>query len=216
MSLTFKQPRRIITDILLLDVVDFSTLRDEDQFTTVSIINHGIIDAIHFIGIPAVLDEREIVRGMVPTGDGCYLILHESLMGYAPILALGLRNIILFKSRQASQVFSGIRLSVHNGVVIPFQDATGKVNYIGSGMNDCARLQSLPDHLKRTAESFSGDKNWVNVSQECWNASIKKFDYTRFSQMNFRYSDEVGFKDKHNISHICRFLELSRVWVSGL
>ncbi len=210
------QPKRIKTDILLIDVVDFSLLSDDDQYATVLIINHGIVEAMNFIGIPAVLDETEVVKGVVPTGDGCYVILNPKLAGFSPILALGLRNILLFRSKQAKRVFAGVRVSVHYGEVIPFNDATGKENFIGSGMNDCARLQSVPAHLKRVAEQFSNDKNWVNVSKECWDHSVDKFDYRRISNMEFRFSDEFSFKDKHNLTHACRFLEMSRVWVSGL
>ncbi|MBF0626105.1 MAG: hypothetical protein HQL82_15020 [Magnetococcales bacterium] len=208
--------RRLKTDILLIDVVDFSLLSDEDQYITVLIINTGLAEAMNYIGLPVVMDEPDVVQGVVPTGDGCYVILNPKLAGFSPILALGLRNILLFRSKQARRVFSGVRVSVHFGDVIPFKDATGKVNFIGSGMNDCARLQSIPDHLKKVAEHFSNDKNWVNVSRECWDHSTSRFDYLRISNMEFKCSDEYSFKDKHDRTHVCRFLEMSRVWVSGL
>ncbi|MEG3639227.1 hypothetical protein [Magnetococcus sp. PR-3] len=208
---------KVETDILLIDIVGFSLLSDDEQFLTVNLLNDGIDESLHFIGIPDVLDDAmEVVRGMVPTGDGCYVILNPKLSGYAPILALGLRNILLYKSRQAGGLFSGVRVSAHTGVVIPFKDATGKENFIGSGMNNCARIQSIPDFLKSEAASFAGDENWVNVSTACWTRFNQKFDHSQLNNNGFRFSEQFQFKDKHGISHACLFIDLSRVWVSGL
>ncbi|MBF0621063.1 MAG: hypothetical protein HQL54_03975 [Magnetococcales bacterium] len=209
------QPVPIQTDIILVDVIAFSTLPDPLQYATAMIINSGIAEAVSLIGIPEPENDRQSILGVVPTGDGFYIILDQHLAGFGLLVALGLRNILLFKSRKFGSPYAGARASVHFGPATPFQDATGKENFIGSGLNDCARLQSLPSEQKKLGERFAKDANWVNISRECWNNAAHIGLYHQLKQQaDFRISEEHLFRDKHGFEHICRFVDISRLWIA--
>lgn len=211
-----KKTQPLHTDIILIDIVSYSLLPDEIQLATALIINDGLVEAVELTGLPIGRQDQPLVRGFVPTGDGFYVILEEGYSGLGILVALGLRNILLFKGRQFKTPYAGVRASVHHGSAIPFTDVTGRENYVGSGLNDCARLQSLPAELKEMGEVFSGDANWVNVSQECWKNTQKNPRFSVFQPTSLRISNDRVVRDKHGVAHNFYFIEISRQWVSGL
>ncbi|MBN2568955.1 MAG: hypothetical protein JXB42_05950 [Deltaproteobacteria bacterium] len=199
----------ITTDILLLDVVGFSTLSNRDQFISAIIINNKIKEAVETLGIHASLKPGKVVDGLISTGDGFFIIVDPVISGYGPFLALSLRNYFLMES----DLYHGIRIAVHYGSTIPFIDVTERKNFVGDGINNCSRLLENKK-IGQKAWKYSGDGNSVIVSRECWehfNSVFDLEDISSFTDMiDFSYSREYGFKDKLDKPHYVRFIESSR------
>lgn len=199
----------ITTDILLLDIVGFSTLSDRDQFISAIIINNKIRESIETLGVQAFLKPGKVVNGLISTGDGFFIIVDPAISGYGPFFALSLRNYFLMES----DLYHGIRIAVHYGSTIPFIDVTERKNFVGAGINDCSRL--LGDKkVGKKALKYSGDGNAVIISRECWEHFTKIFPLDSISDfidmIDFNYSREYRFTDKLDKPHYVRFIESSR------
>jgi len=83
-------------------------------------------------------DTSEFVLGIIPTGDGFYTILSQSQKGFGAIYALFLKNIA--KKLFVYDYFNGVKVAAHTGYLIPFMGVDGAQNFIGNGMNQCARF----------------------------------------------------------------------------
>ena len=83
---------RIVTDILLLDVVGFWKLPDSSQFEQHSDYPTLTVGGTSCVDWCAIATRSELGDCVLPTGDGFYFILHPALAGYGPLLALTLRN----------------------------------------------------------------------------------------------------------------------------
>lgn len=199
----------ITTDILLLDIVGFSTLSNRDQFISAIIINNKIRESIETLGIQAFLKPGKVVNGLISTGDGFFIIIDPAISGYGSFFALSLRNYFLMES----DLYHGIRIAVHYGSTIPFIDVTERKNFVGDGINDCSRLLGNTK-IGKKAFKYSGDGNSVIVSRECWEHFIKVFPLDSISDfidmIDFKYSREYRFKDKLDKPHYVRFIESSR------
>lgn len=205
--------RSIVTDVVLVDVINFTKLPDEDQLVTAMTINDGVRDFLEILPVQCLLQAQEIVLSILPTGDGFYVILNEGLVGYGPMFALSLRNDLLAVSRRRGGLYEGIKVAVHSGAALPFTDATGRKNYVGRGLNECERL--LRDSsIKDEAVRFAGDKNYVLASQDSWTRFNQAFPSQEFGDflrmLDFRYSEEHAFLDSHGEVHYARIIEMSR------
>jgi len=203
----------LVTDIVLVDVVNFTRLPDEDQLSTVMLINDGIRDFLGILPVHCLLNVSEIVLSIIPTGDGFYVILNQQLAGYGPLFALSLRNDLFSLGKRKGDLYEGIKAAVHTGSALPFIDATGKRNYVGQGLNDCERI--LHDrYIREIATEFAGDMNYVVVSRESWESFNRCFPMNEFGDflkmLGFRYSDEIAFVDTHGRRHDLRVVEISR------
>ena len=82
---------------------------------------------------------------------------------------------------------------MHTGEIYEFTDILGHNNYIGNGLNDCARYLELKNFSIST----------VMVSDSAY-SSLKKFllifkDFsTLLAQKGFKHSKQYIFKDKHS------------------
>ncbi len=207
------QATTFLTDVVLVDVVNFTRLSDEDQLVTGMMINDGIKDFLGILPEHCLLHLNEIILSIIPTGDGFYVILNPQLAGYGPLFALSLRNDLLSVSKRRGGLYEGIRVVIHLGTALPFTDATGRKNYVGHGLNECERLiknRSIRDKAIR----FTGDKNYVLVSRDSWNQFNICFPMQEFGDfwkmLDFRVSDEFEFIDDHGRKHIARVIEISR------
>ena len=193
----------ITTDIILIDVVKYSLLANEEQLRAVEAIQFDLTKQIHFMGELTNLRNSEVVLGFVSTGDGLYVVVNPQICGYGIPLGLSIRNYLLWlSSNQENALYPGIRVAIHMGKCISFTDVNGSTNYVGDGPNDCARLFSIPDD---EAIRFCGDTNYVVASQAAgvwFHKLFKSQESGRFlSTMQFRMSKEFQIVDKHKKIH---------------
>jgi hypothetical protein len=155
-----------------------------------------------------------MVLGFVPTGDGFYVLLRPELAGYALLLAASLRSALLPKKGQESSIFGSIRTAVHHGEVAPFRDVTGKENFVGDGMNSCARLLEAKP-CKSPTEDFPYDESFIIVLREGLGSFHKAYPDSEqlrefLKTVCYVQSEEFSIQDKHERVHYCRFVEFSR------
>ena len=196
-------------ELLLVDVIGFSLLADEAQYWCALAIRDGAAEAWElFSG-----GRGEGLDALIPTGDGFYLVMSEGVVGVAPFFALALRNLLLYRDMQVDGLFDGVRAAAHRGMVVPLEVGGGR-NFVGGGMNDCARLLTLLAATAAAGERFAGDGSWVFCSREAW--AVVEAGRWRGPVLNgLRSSPEYRFADRHGRVHFGRFLEIERAWVVG-
>jgi hypothetical protein len=197
------QTLEIKTDIVLLDIIGYSLLSDDEQLSTVEVLQSDLTNQIHFTSELSNLRNTEVVLGYAPTGDGMYILVNPQICGYGVVLGLSIRNFLLWLSRhQSNALYQGVRVSVHMGRALSFTDVNGVTNYVGDGMNDCARLLSVADE---DAIEFNGDKNYVIASETACYWFNKLFASRQAKQflstMAFKMSALHIITDKHSKVH---------------
>jgi hypothetical protein len=202
----------ITTDIILIDVVGYSLMSNEEQLHTAEIINTSLSKQIHFMAELANLRKEEVVLGFIPTGDGMYILLNPQVYGYGILLGLSIRNYLLWTSSELlNGLYKGVRAGIHIGTLLSFTDVNGCRNYVGSGLNDCARLLSVKNE---DAITFCGDTNYIVASESAYFWFLKLFtgkDAKEFlSTMRVKVSDQFQITDKHKKVHNARLIDASR------
>lgn len=197
------QTLEITTDIILIDVVGYSLLSNEEQLHVVEIINTQLSKQIHFMAEYMNLRKEEFVLGFVPTGDGMYVLLNPQLCGYGVLLGLSIRNYLLWMSSEVlNGLYKGVRAGIHMGTVLSFRDVNGCANYVGGGLNDCARLLSVKDE---DAMTFCGHTDYVIASESAYFWFRKLFNGKEaeefLSTMRFKISSQIQIIDKHMEVH---------------
>jgi hypothetical protein len=194
-------PPAIQTDVILLDIIEYTLQPNEKQYQALFYLDRIIGTITSLLNMRTVLQGEPIIRCAIPNGDGCFFVLNPRIAGYGPLLALFLRNFLLFNNRFLNHLFNGVRTSVHHGAVIPIA-FLGAENFVGDGLNVCARLQGRS--VKRRAEGFyDGEANFVIASQQAWQAFEALFPpdmpdvqaYLR--KIRFRSSEPFAIRDKH-------------------
>lgn len=203
----------IHTDILLFDFVGFSTLDDTGQYVAMSVVSRIMGNVLDKLARESFGKSMNMAVGWVPTGDGFYVILNPLATGAGVFAALGLRHVLMTRVNQTVGL-KGVRAAVHHGPCVPFDDVTGKRNYIGSGLNDCARLLSPSPDLVEQGRRFHRDDNFLSISDRAMD-----FFFTAYPQDDIQnYLDVSGWRqsmkyrltDKHGKSHSFYFVDVLR------
>jgi len=183
--------RELITDIVLIDIINFSQLSSSHQLEIVNFLTRSFKKMIEKMLQNSNTPLSKFIIGFVSTGDGFYCILNPRLKGFGAILGLSFNH---FSEHIANRYpyFEGIRIAVHTGEVNEFTDILGHPNFIGDGLNDCARFLEIKNFTIST----------VMVSDTAY-ASLKKFltlhkDFnTLLAKRELKKSSTQTFKDKH-------------------
>lgn len=199
-----ERAKLIHTDIILIDIIGYSKLNNKQQFETVNIMTLFFKKAINLIVSKSSITKEEALLGFIATGDGFFMILSPKLKGFGVIFGLSLKN--LSKNIQKKiPYFEGIKVAVHTGYVMPFKDILGHQNFLGDGLNHCARYLEYknPDIYKYKIFKTG----YVIVSKASYeefgkflseNRRLKEFLYTYFG---FQSSNWIKFQDKHKNVH---------------
>lgn len=183
----------IETDIVLVDIIDFSRLGMDEQLEIISYLSLTYKKMIQKMSRKSGFKMEQMVLGIIPTGDGFYCILHPSLKGFGAILGLSFIHFSDYISKDFPY-FKGIRVAVHTGKIHRFQDILGNNNFVGDGLNECARYVEVKNLIIST----------VTVSDKAFE-SLQTFLHTNhdFHELlktcQFRHSSLHTFSDKHNI-----------------
>jgi len=183
--------KELITDIVLIDIINFSKLPSKHQLEIVNFLTKSFKKMIEKMLLNSNTPLSKFIIGFVSTGDGFYCILNPRLKGFGAILGLSFNH---FSEHIANRYpyFEGIRIAVHTGEVNEFTDILGHPNFIGDGLNDCARFLEIKNFTIST----------VMVSDSAY-ASLKKFlilhkDFnTLLAKRELKKSSTQIFKDKH-------------------
>lgn len=183
--------RAINTDIVLIDIINFSKLSSAEQLEIVIFLTKSFKKMLEKMLLNSGTELKKFIIGFVSTGDGFYTILNPRLKGFGAILGLSFNH---FSERISNKYpyFEGIRIAVHTGEVNEFIDILGNKNFIGDGLNDCARYVEVKYFTIST----------VMVSESAYN-SLKKFlqRHRDFDQLlkkrELKKSSLHIFVDKH-------------------
>ena len=186
------QPTKAInTDIVLIDIINFSKLSSSEQLEIVVFLTKSFKKMIEKMLLNSHTPLSKFIIGFVSTGDGFYCILNPRLKGFGAILGLSFSHFSEHISNKY-RYFEGIRIAVHTGEVNAFTDILGSKNFIGDGLNDCARYLEIKNFAIST----------VMISDVAYE-SLKKFltlhkDFnTLLTKQELRKSSTHTFLDKH-------------------
>lgn len=181
----------ITTDIVLIDIINFSQLSSNEQLEIVNFLTKSFKRIIEKMLVNSNMKLSKFILGFVSTGDGFYCLLNPRLKGFGIILGLSFNHFSEHISKRYPY-FEGIRIAVHTGEVNEFTDILGSKNFIGDGLNDCARYLEIKNFTIST----------VMVSDYAFE-SLKKFldmhkDFNRLLlSREFKHASMQTFKDKH-------------------
>ncbi|MBD3823677.1 MAG: hypothetical protein IE916_04130 [Epsilonproteobacteria bacterium] len=186
-----KEKTNWVTDIILVDVIGFSKISSDEQHEIISFLTLSYKKMIEKLLVNSNMPLSRLILGFVPTGDGFFCILNPRLKGYGTILGLSFNHFSEYIAKKFPY-FQGVKIAVHTGSVYEFTDILGHRNYIGDGLNDCARY----------IEHKEFNLSTVMVSTVAFE-SLKRFLelYKDFqillAEREFKYSSLQTFYDKH-------------------
>lgn len=190
-NMTRKKNNEWTTDIVLIDIINFSKLEVKYQLEIINFLTKSYTSMIETMLENSKMPLSSLILGYISTGDGFYCILNPKLKGYGTILGLSFNYMSEYISKKYSY-FQGLRIAVHTGKIYEFIDILGHKNYIGDGLNDCARYLEIKDYTIST----------IMVSDTAYE-SLKVFlnRYKNFNSLlierEFKYSSPYIFEDKH-------------------
>ncbi len=139
---------------------------------------------------------EKLILGFISTGDGFYCILNPRLKGFGAILGLSFNHFSGYIAKRYPY-FKGIKVAVHTGQIYQFTDILENVNYIGDGLNDCARYLEIKDYTISTVvisqDGYKAFENFLTLYPDY---------YSLLMQHQFKKSSEYSFFDKHGAKKI--------------
>ncbi len=201
------------TDIIMVDFVGFSTLDDAGQYVAVSVVSRVLVSVLDKLAHDSFGKKMNMAIGWVPTGDGFYVILNPLASGAGLFAALGLRHVLMTRINRTVGI-KGVRFAVHHGPCMPFDDVTGKRNYIGSGLNDCAA--SSPSSRTRSRRARPSTATTTSSPSPRWRSTTSS-PPTRGRRSRASSTSTAGgsrprhlLVDKHGKSHRFYFADVRR------
>ena len=186
-----KQKKDICTDIVLIDIINFSKLTSAQQLEIITFLTKSFNKMIDKMLSNSNMTLSTLILNYISTGDGFFCILNPNLKGYGSILGLSFNHFSDHISKKYPY-FEGIKVAVHTGEVNEFIDILGNKNFIGDGLNDCARYLEIKNYTVSTV--IVSDSAFENLKQFLeWNKDFS----TLLSQREFKRSAMYTFHDKH-------------------
>ncbi len=186
-----KPTREYYTDIVLVDIISFTKLTSAQQLELIEFITMSFTRMIEKLLSNSDMKLSQLVLGFISTGDGFYCILNPRMKGFGTILGLSFNHFSELISKKLPY-FNGIRIAVHTGRVYEFTDILGHPNYIGDGLNHCARYLEQRDYTISTVliskAAYASFKNFLDLYPD--------FEALLLEQ-EFKRSSLQKFKDKH-------------------
>lgn len=140
------------------------------------------------------------ILGTISTGDGFYTILDPSQKGFGAIYALSLKNVA--KKLSSFEYFRGVKVASHTGYLIPFVGMDGSKNFIGNGMNQCARYLEfkVDEHFEGYGE-FAYENGYAIMSSDSHRSleallMSNKTLYDKVEQLGVHITEEVKHSKK--------------------
>ena len=180
------------TDIVLVDIISFSQLSTQEQLELIEYLTQSFKRMIEKLLSNSDMSLSQLIVGFISTGDGFYCILNPKMKGFGTILGLSFNHFSELITEKLSY-FKGMRVAVHTGQVYAFTDILGHNNYIGDGLNHCARYLEHRDYSIST----------VFVSKTAYKTFhdfLKHYlDFEALLlEQEFKHSRLQSFKDKHD------------------
>ncbi len=182
------------TDIVLVDIISFTKLTPPQQLELIEYLTMTFTRMIEKLLANSDMSLSQMVLGFISTGDGFYCILNPKMKGFGTILGLSFNHFSELISNKLPY-FKGIRIAVHTGRVYEFVDILGHNNFIGDGLNHCARFLEHKDYSISTVfiskPAYTSFKNFLDIYP----------DYEALLlEQEFKRSRLQTFNDKHNNS----------------
>lgn len=189
--MTQETRNEIYTDIVLIDIINFSKLSDIQQLEIINFLTKSYKKMIEKMLLNSNMTLSKLIQGYISTGDGFYCILHPRLKGYGAILGISFNH---FSDQIAKKFpyFEGVRIAVHTGKINQFIDILGNQNYIGHGLNDCARFLEFKNFTISTVMISS-------TAFEALKGFLKRHEdfHALLIEREFKHSETYIFQDKH-------------------
>lgn len=178
---------------ILIDIVNYSKGDHDKQIRSFSLLRTVINERNEDTSI----DFTPFLEAMIPTGDGCYIIMSEK----GAAAAFWYIRLLLKRINRLNGTVVGpdniyIKAAMHFGAIDYAIDMNKRWNYVGDGINDTQRiLSSIPKE----------QLNAIHVSEEIFRlqppspVNVVSTDFPPIT-----YGPLISFSDKHGKSHLFR------------
>lgn len=192
--------------IILLDIAGFSKGDTLHQAAVLTVFNQVVK---HTLDIIKEYSDRQLVEQVIPTGDGCYIVLNECINEkfFKAFLTINsamhtVQNRILERFSKDNR--SCEKLRIRTGCTINetdfFYDASGNRNCYGTGMNEAARILS---YGQKTAETlFPGSETYDTIffDDSIFHQAKPMIDLMKRLKRDIELVDLGEVADKHGIT----------------
>ena len=180
------------TDIVLVDIIGFSKLKPIEQLEIIQYLTAIYVKLIKKMLEKSNMKLDDFIEGYIATGDGFFCILNPDMIGYGTVLGLNFSHLSGFIAKKFPY-FQGLKIAVHTGEIYEFKDILGHKNYIGDGLNDCARYLEIKNFSVSTV--MVSDSAYQNLKEFL----TKNEDFNQlFIKHGFKHSKMCEFEDKHS------------------
>ena len=179
------------TDIILVDIINFSQLNSKQQLEIITFLTASYTKMIETMLANSQMKASDLMLGSISTGDGFYCILNPKLKGFGLVLGLSFNHFSEYIAKRYPY-FRGIRVAVHTGEIYQFTDILGNANYVGDGLNECARYIEFKDYTISTVlVSESGYDSFQSFLERYPDYHVLLLEH------QFKRSMQYSFYDKH-------------------
>ncbi|CAI6159735.1 MAG: hypothetical protein SPLUMA2_SPLUMAMAG2_00851 [uncultured Sulfurimonas sp.] len=186
--------KALTTDIVLINIINFSQLTSAQQLEIVVFLTKSFKKMVQKMLANSNTPLSKFIIGYVSTGDGFYCILNPRLKGFGPILGLSFNHFSEHISKKYNY-FEGIRIAAHTGEVNEFEDILGSKNFIGDGLNDCARYLEIKSFTISTVmvsdAAYENLKKFLTLHKD-FNVLLAKRELKQSTVQHFK--DKYGYE----------------------
>ncbi len=193
--------------VILVDIVGYS----KGNTLLQSAFLVAFQNALHeIISVQEIYTKGNFIEQIIPTGDGCYLVFHESLNDRFLKAAFGiLSSMHVTQNRLLKEMGKDfkndkeritLRVGCELGETDFFYDLSGNRNCFGVGMNEAARILSCGHKNVETSFPDKSNDNTLFIGENVINQAKLLFDWLKQISPGTDLKELGSLTDKHGMS----------------
>lgn len=189
--------------IILIDIAEYSRGNSLLQSAFLVSFQNAIKE---ILSVHEIYSKGKFIEQIIPTGDGCYIIFHDSLNDRFFRIAFGIISIMHVKQNQLLKEFKrefkagnrvGIRVGCELGETDFFYDISGNRNCFGTGMNEAARILSCGHNEVTRSYREKSDLNTIFFGENVLKQARDLRKWLISSSPNSQLDELGSLADKH-------------------
>jgi len=189
--------------IILVDIAEYS--RGNTLLQSAYLVSfQNALEEI--LSIHEMYSKGNFIEQIIPTGDGCYIVFHDSLNDRFFGVAFGIISSMHVTQNKLIKEFGrdhksgnriGIRVSCELGETDFFYDVSGNKNCFGIGMNEAARIQSCGHKQIEKIYPAKSDLNSIFFGENVLPQAEKLFKWLNSISPEAKLENLGALPDKH-------------------
>lgn len=189
--------------IILIDIAEYSRGNSLLQSAFLVAFQNAIKE---ILSVHEIYSKGKFIEQIIPTGDGCYIVFHDSLNDRFFRIAFGIISSMHVKQNQLLKEFGrefksvnriGIRVGCELGETDFFHDISDNRNCFGTGLNEAARILSCGHKEVTRLYSEKSDLNTIFFGENLLPQARKLHKWLISISSNTQIEHLGSLSDKH-------------------